>query len=219
MSDLLPVPPPLGWRARVEALLGRGPLRTAHLVSLAVGALVVLGAGAALLVWVVRTPPATESVIPQAMAPSSAPVAAADEGESILVQAAGAVVSPGVYRLSGDPRVVDVIDAAGGLAVGADPNRLALAAKVSDGERVYVPVVGEAVPAGPSGSAAASGPIDLNTADEDALDALPGVGPATAKAIVAYRESHGPFTSVDQLLEVRGIGPAKLDQLADLVRV
>ena len=64
-----------------------------------------------------------------------------------------------------------------------------------------------------------SGPIDLNSADEAALDALPGIGPATAKAIVAYRESHGPFTSVDQLLEVRGIGPAKLDQLADLVRV
>jgi competence protein ComEA len=137
----------------------------------------------------------------------------------MLVQAAGAVVSPGVYRLSGDPRVVDVIDAAGGLAPGADPNRLSLAAKVSDGERVYVPVVGEALPAVPSGAATDSGPIDLNSADEAALDALPGIGPATAKAIVAYRESHGPFTSVDQLLEVRGIGPAKLDQLADLVRV
>ncbi len=218
MPDLLPVPPPLGWRARVEALLGRGPLRTAHLVSLAVAALVILGAGTAIVVWVMRTPPTSESVIPRATAPSSVP-AAADDGESMLVQAAGAVVSPGVYRLSGDPRVVDVIDAAGGLAPGADPNRLSLAAKVSDGERVYVPAVGEALPAAPSGAAADSGPIDLNTADEAALDALPGIGPATAKAIVAYRESHGPFTSVDQLLEVRGIGPAKLDQLADLVRV
>ena len=219
MSDLLPVPPPLGWRARVEALLGRGPLRTAHIVSLAVAALVVLGVGTATVVWVMRTPPATESVIPQATASSTVPAASADDGGSILVQAAGAVVSPGVYRLSGDPRVVDVIDAAGGLAPGADPNRLSLAAKVGDGERVYVPVVGEALPAAPSGAAAESGPIDLNSADEAALDALPGIGPATAKAIVAYRESHGPFTSVDQLLEVRGIGPAKLDQLVDLVRV
>ena len=218
MPDLLPVPPPLGWRARIEALLGRGPLRTAHLVSLAVSVLVLLGIGTAIVVWVLRTPPAPESVIPQASAPSSAP-ASADLGDSILVQAAGAVVSPGVYRLDGDARVVDVIDAAGGLAPGADPNRLSLAAKVSDGERVYVPVAGEALPASPSGAGADSGPIDLNTADEAALDALPGVGPATAKAIVAYRESHGPFTSVDQLLEVRGIGPAKLDQLADLVRV
>ena len=69
MPDLLPVPPPLGWRARVEALLGRGPLRTAHLVSLAAGALVVLGTVAAVVVWIVRTPPTTESVIPQATAP------------------------------------------------------------------------------------------------------------------------------------------------------
>ena len=219
MPDLLPVPPPLGWRARVEALLGRGPLRTTHLVSLAVAALLVLGVGTAIVVWVMRTPPATESVIPQATVASSVPAASADDGESMLVQAAGAVVSPGVYRLSGDARVVDVIDAAGGLAPGADPNRLSLAAKVSDGERVYVPVVGEALPAASSGAATDAGPIDLNSADEAALDALPGIGPATAKAIVAYRETHGPFTSVDQLLEVRGIGPAKLDQLADLVRV
>jgi competence protein ComEA len=219
MPDLLPVPSPLGWRARVEALLGRGPLRTTHLVSLAVAALVVLGIGTAVVVWVMRTPPATESIIPQATVASSVPAASADDGESMLVQAAGAVVSPGVYRLSGDARVVDVIDAAGGLAPGADPNRLSLAAKVSDGERVYVPSVGEAMPAAPSGAATDSGPIDLNSADEAALDALPGIGPATAKAIVAYRESHGPFASVDQLLEVRGIGPAKLDQLADLVRV
>jgi competence protein ComEA len=219
MPDLLPVPPPLGWRARVEALLRRGPLRTAHLALLGVMALLVLGVGAAIVVWVMRTPPATESVIPQATVSSSVPAASADDGESILVQAAGAVVSPGVYRLSGDPRVVDVIDAAGGLAPGADPNRLSLAAKVGDGERVYVPVVGEALPAASQGATADSGPIDLNSADEAALDALPGVGPATAKAIVAYRESHGPFTSVDQLLEVRGIGPAKLDQLVDLVRV
>ena len=105
MPDLLPVPSPLGWRARVEALLGRGPLRTTHLVSLAVAALVVLGIGTAIVVWVMRTPPATESIIPQATAASSVPAASAETGESMLVQAAGAVVSPGVYRLSGDPRV------------------------------------------------------------------------------------------------------------------
>jgi competence protein ComEA len=195
-------------------------LRRSHLIALAVGAVFVIGAGAALVVWLVRTPPTTESVIPQATAPATPSARSTDVGASILVQAAGAVANPGVYRLSGDPRVVDVIDAAGGLASGADPNRLTLAAKLSDGERVYVPLVGEAVPASPAGAGAVdSGPIDLNTADEAALDALPGVGPATAKAIVSYRESHGPFTSVDQLLEVRGIGPAKLDELADLVRV
>ncbi len=94
-----------------------------------------------------------------------------------------------------------------------------------DGERVYVPLLGEvpsgaALPAGapPGGrSAEASGPIDLNRATADQLDGLPGIGPATAAAIVAHREANGPFASVDELLEVRGIGPAKLEALAGLV--
>ncbi len=219
MHDLLPVPPPLGWRARLEALLGHRPLRASHVALVSVVAVALLAAGVVASVWVLRTPPPSESLIPQAAtaAVSSIPAPAPSEG-ALMVQAAGAVLSPGVYRVPADARVIDVIDAAGGLAPEADADRLALAAKVSDGERVYVPRVGEALPA-PAGAAEPAGPLDLNTASERDLDALPGVGPATAKAIVTYRESHGPFTSVDQLLEVRGIGPAKLDQLADLVRV
>lgn len=219
MHDLLPVPPPLGWRARLEALLGHRPLRASHVALVSVVAVALLAAGVVASVWVLRTPPPSESLIPQAAtaAVSSIPAPAPSE-RALMVQAAGAVLSPGVYRVPADARVIDVIDAAGGLAPEADADRLALAAKVSDGERVYVPRVGEALPA-PAGAAEPAGPLDLNTASERDLDALPGVGPATAKAIVTYRESHGPFTSVDQLLEVRGIGPAKLDQLADLVRV
>ena len=220
MHDLLPVPPPLGWRARLEALLGHRPLRASHVALVSVVAVALLAGGVVAAVWVLRTPPPSESLIPQAAAAavSSIPAPAPSEG-ALMVQAAGAVLSPGVYRVPADARVIDVIDAAGGLAPGADADRLALAAKVSDGERVYVPRVGEALPSAPAGAAEPAGPLDLNTASERDLDALPGVGPATAKAIVTYRESHGPFTSVDQLLEVRGIGPAKLDQLADLVRV
>jgi competence protein ComEA len=219
MHDLLPVPPPLGWRARLDALLGHRPLRASQ-VALACVATVALLAGVVVAaVWVLRTPPPSELLIPQAAAVTSIPAAAPGEG-ALMVQAAGAVLSPGVYRVPADARVIDVIDAAGGLAPGADADRLALAAKVSDGERVYVPRVGEAVPNAPTGGATEpAGPLDLNTASERDLDGLPGVGPATAKAIVTYRESHGRFTSVDQLLEVRGIGPAKLDQLADMVRV
>ena len=222
MSDLLPVPPPLGWRGRLEMLLGRRPSRPWHVVVAIVASTAGLGGGVVGVVWMFRTPPPTEALIPQVTVPAVASSPPDTDPTMLFVQAAGAVVTPGVYRVAVDARVIDVIDAAGGLSPGADPDRLALAAKVTDGERVYVPSVGESVPPAPSGGSAAAvneGPVDLNTADEHQLDALPGIGPATAAAIVAYRESHGPFRSVDQLLDVRGIGPAKLDQLADLVTV
>jgi competence protein ComEA len=223
VSDLLPVPPPLSWRARAEALLGGRALTPFRLAAALAGLIVVVGFGGLVAMWVLRTPPPTESLVPLAPAATAVAVSQPEVVDGVVVQAAGAVVAPGVYRLPNDARVVDLIDAAGGLAPGADPNRLALAAKVSDGERVYVPVVGEVLPSAPAVGAgtsqADSGPVDLNTATETDLDALPGIGPATATAIIAHRDRHGPFTSVDQLLEVRGIGPAKLEQLEGLVTV
>ena len=144
---------------------------------------------------------------------SSAPV--------VIVQAAGAVMQPGLYRLAPGSRVDDLVHAAGGLAPDADPDRVNLAALLTDGEKVYIPRVGEAVPADAAGAAASSAaqPIDLNTASIAQLDTLPGIGPATAQAIIDYRSQHGRFRSVDDLLNVRGIGPAKLDELRSLVRV
>lgn len=144
---------------------------------------------------------------------------------TIVVHVAGAVASPGVYQLPGGARVVDAVAAAGGAASQARTDAVNLAAPLHDGDRVYVPTVDEASPppAGVSGAAGASaaagpvGPIDLNTATVDELDRLPGVGPATAAAIVAYREANGPFASVDALAEVRGIGPAKIDAIRELV--
>jgi competence protein ComEA len=127
-----------------------------------------------------------------------------------------------VYRLPSTARVADLLRAAGGPAADADAQALSLAAPLTDGERVYVPRAGEAGPTpGSTGSARSSVAlkINLNTATADQLDALPGVGPTTAAAIIDYRTRHGPFRSIDDLLDVRGIGPAKLDGFRDLVVV
>lgn len=158
----------------------------------------------------------------------------------LVVQAAGQVRRPGVYRLHPGARVDDLVQEAGGFTTKADQDRVNLAAPLSDGERVWVPAAGEdaappvvagsgggtgSAPAGTStgseaGTAAApTGPVDLNTATAEQLDALPGVGPATATAILDYRAQHGRFSSVDELLDVRGIGDAKLEQLRPLVTV
>ncbi|MBK9181066.1 MAG: ComEA family DNA-binding protein [Acidimicrobiales bacterium] len=198
-------------------------------------ALLVAGLGVAIAVWLARPQaPAPELRLPSAV---DAGAGAGGEGvaegpgaattavpEDLVVQAAGAVARPGVYRLPAGARVVDLIDAAGGLAADADPDRVLLAAALADGERVHVPRVGEpAVPAASPAGAATPGPpaapVNLNEASVVELDALPGVGPATAAAIVAHREAHGPFRAVEQLLDVRGIGPARLEGLRDLVTV
>jgi competence protein ComEA len=142
---------------------------------------------------------------------------------SIVVYVAGAVLTPGVYTLEPASRVTDAVIAAGGSGKDADLDVVNLAATVHDGERVYVPTIGEAVPAvigdPPPGSTVPAGPVNVNSATPQQLDVLPGVGPATAAAIVAHREQHGPFQSVEQLGEVRGIGSVKLDALRGLVTV
>ena len=137
---------------------------------------------------------------------------------------AGAVGVPGVYELAGGARVVDAVEVAGGLAADADVAVLNLAAVLTDGQRIYVAKVGETPPAiavpdgaAPPGSSAPPGPVDLNAATVSELDELPGIGPATASAIVAHRDEHGPFAAVGDLEAVRGIGPAKLEALQGLV--
>jgi len=154
----------------------------------------------------------------------------------VFVHVAGAVASPGVVQLPGGSRVVDAVSAAGGLRPDADPERVNLAAPLLDGSRIVVPAVGQPLPnematvpppgdaavPGAGGGAAggaptASAPLDLNTATLDQLDELPGVGPSTAQAILDHRQSNGRFTSVDSLLDVRGIGDAKLEAIRDLV--
>ena len=141
----------------------------------------------------------------------------------LLVHLVGAVANPGLYELREGDRVVDAVAAAGGFTPDADQARLNLAGPVSDGEQVFVPRVGEALPVARGSGAPAAGepssPVNLNTADEAALDALPGVGPATAKNILDWREANGRFTAVEDLLSVTGIGEKTLAELRDLVTV
>lgn len=145
--------------------------------------------------------------------------AVAEPVPSIVVHVAGAVVAPGVYELEAGVRVYDAVLAAGGPTEAADTDQLNLAALLVDGEKVYVPREGEAVPdTGGSGSAQTV-VVSINTASARELEALPGIGPVLAGRIVAYRAAHGPFRSVDELINVSGIGPKLLEQLRPHVRL
>ncbi len=191
--------------------------------------------------WLLRAPTApVEGSLPWSSAVGSTTSAAATSPDAsvqpqptstalsaVAVHVAGAVARPGVYELEPGSRVDAAIAAAGGVLADADVDTLNLAAPLADGSRLFVPLVGQEVPptvapAPPASDGtrtpAAIEPIDINRADRVTLDELPGVGPATADAIVTDRELNGPFVSVDDLERVSGIGPATLDRLRDLVR-
>lgn len=136
----------------------------------------------------------------------------------LYVHVLGQVTHPGLYMLELDARVVDALGAAGGTLPDADLQAVNLARPLSDGEQLIVPVVGTASDAGGTTSQG-DGLIDLNNADQAALETLPGIGPAIAQRIIEWRDSNGRFVSVDDLLAVSGIGEKLLAGLADLVRV
>jgi len=234
--------------ARPIAEVIRAWLQWFGLIRLVVVAVAVCAVGAGAY-WLLRAPATPiENTLPMAARSStttssstSVTTAMASAGVStsttaaaagpLVVDVAGAVVAPGVYELTAGARAHDAIEVAGGLAADADVDALNLAAPLRDGDRLYVPHRGVPVPTvvvptgggTPTGSSVAgstpSAPVDLNRATVDELDVLPGIGPATAAAIVAYREQVGPFAAIDDLLKVQGIGPAKLDAIRGLVVV
>ena len=134
--------------------------------------------------------------------------------EVVVVHVVGAVADPGVVSLPASSRVQDALLLAGGALEEAELAGVNLARVVFDGEQIVVPRKGEpVVSASPEGS----GPISLSRADQATLETLPRIGPATAERIIAWREEHGPFQSVEDLLAISGIGPATLEGLADRV--
>ena len=157
--------------------------------------------------------------------PRAGPAAPSSAASTLLVvDVAGKVRKPGVYRLPSGARVDDAVRAAGGFLSGVDPVTVNLARKLVDGEQVLIGVPGGGAAAGPGpGTApapgAASGPLDLNSATLSQLDGLPGVGPALAQRILDWRAQHGRFDSVDQLNGVSGIGDSKFADLKPLVAV
>ncbi|MBT1584313.1 ComEA family DNA-binding protein [Curtobacterium flaccumfaciens] len=184
------------------------------------------------------------SGVPSPSAGASAGAAPSAPGAGrVVVHVLGAVRRSGVVELPASSRVGDALERAGGATDDADLDRLNLARVLTDGERLYVPRVGQQdVPEalGPMADGAAAGPtaaagagagsgggtggeesavVDLNTADQTALETLPGIGPGLAGRIIAWRDEHGQFTAVEDLLDVSGIGDVRFAELRDRVRV
>jgi competence protein ComEA len=227
-----------GWVAAVRADPGR-----AGVIALAVVGVVAVLVTVFTLVRDKTPPVASAKLPPVEMVSSASPTpgpAPPNADGPVVVSVVGLVHKPGLVTLAPGARIADAVTAAGGATDGADLIGLNMARRVTDGEQIIVGIVappGQPAAMGSSiSSEAASAPsgetprtdekdsapgsvVDLNTATVEELDTLPGVGPVTAAAIIAWRDANGRFTSVDQLGDVDGIGPARLEKLREKVHV
>ena len=210
-----------GQLTRQRALIGAGVL----LVALVGGGKLLLGSGAACAPVRIAEPAAaggqiTHSCGARIASAGSAPTVVSPVGAGatpglpaasgrplLVIHVVGAVRRPGLYRLAEGARAADALSRAGGPTANADLEAIDLAALIADGQQVAVPRRADM----------GAGPVHLNSATVEQLDALPGIGPSTAQKIVDYRQEHGAFRSVDELDAVSGIGLAKIDQLRTLV--
>ncbi|AOS91552.1 MULTISPECIES: ComEA family DNA-binding protein [Mycobacterium] len=230
-----------GWVAKVRADPGRaGAIGLAIVAALAVLVTVfTLVRDRPAPVMSAKLPP-VEKV--STASPRSSASPAAEPDHPVVVSVVGLVHTPGLVTLAPGARIADALQAAGGAVNGADTIGLNMARPLGDGEQIVVGLapapgqptaLGSSVASGSTPTSKAPPPrpgsgsvkpkageaVNLNTATVQELDALPGVGPVTATAIVAWRQANGKFTSVDQLADVEGIGPARLEKLRALVRV
>ena len=198
-------------------------------IALAVGVAATLIGGLVFLFADSRAPKGVVITTPERpLADSRTPPATATPS-AIAVYVSGAVDEPGVYELPSGARAADALRAAGGAASDADLERLNLAKRLSDGEHVRAPRRGDnnaiALDVAPQTYARTdadapplpAGKIDINSADADSLETLPGIGPARARAIIEHRQANGPFAGVDDLIQVRGIGDGILESIRDLI--
>jgi competence protein ComEA len=186
------------------------------------------------LAWLGSSAPASAGVEPQLQEPIDAAVDAnlpsaprsTDTPSlpgTVIVYISGAVSAPDVYELPSNARIKDLVLAAGGLTADAAPEQINLAERLKDSEHIHVPRQGETPDSGAvvadTAGAAPGGLLDLNTASASDLDSLPGIGQSFADRIIEYRTTNGPFTSVEDLQKVKGIGAALFAKIAPLVSV
>ena len=141
----------------------------------------------------------------------------------VYVQIGGAVNSPGVYKVSSDKRVFEAIELAGGLRADADRNRVNLVSPVVDEMQIYVPEIGEVSTQQTleqqTQSDSSSGKININTAQAEDLTRLPGIGESRARTIIQYREEHGGFQNISEIMNISGIKQAMFDKIKDLITI
>ncbi len=204
-------------------------LNQGNIVWLIVGVLLGVAGGVGSMALSNRVRPAPIVIEPPA--PTATPEPTPTPGP-ITVFVNGAVANPGVYTLAPESRVEQAIEVAGGFTSAANTAVVNLAQPLADGVQVYIPSQEEVSGAPPAGvnqtntvliSASSSGEsgglININTASLDELDSLPGIGPSTAQKIIDYRENNGPFATIEDIMNVAGIGESKFNQIKDLITV
>jgi competence protein ComEA len=183
---------------------------TVRLLSQVLTAAAILAAVAGAIIFMIGRSPSSGIEVSLRPAASRSPVA-------LQVYVTGAVKDPGVYTLEDGDRLGQVVEAAGGATDDADLEAINLAALLRDEDHWHIPRIGEIPKATTARAANPLGKIDVNSATSVQLEELPGIGEVKARSIIQYRETNGPFASVDGLLAVGGIGPATLDAIRDLV--